>query len=191
MRGSDSLTIAECDRLIAELETGGGGLAMRDRMVIEMFASTGLRVSELAALRVSQVVDGGRALDTLHLEAAHTKRRRGGKLPLAQRLKGSLEAYVLWLRSWYEGAWLFPGYGSRHLTPRAIQLRIRALAQGAGIRKKISPHSLRKFFIQRLIDQQLDLRSVMELSRHSSLQSLHHYLVVNEEAARAAVEQVR
>lgn len=191
MRGADSLTVQECDALIAELEQAEDALAIRDRMLIEMLASTGLRVSELCALRVSQVIAGGKAYDTLHLDPAHTKRKRGGKLPLSQRLKGSLEAYVQWLRSWSEGDWLFPGYGHRPLTARAVQLRIRKLARGAGIRKKISPHSLRKFFIQRLIDGGLDLRSVMELSRHSSLQSLHHYLVVNEEAARAAVEKVR
>ena len=44
--------------------------------------------------------------------------------------------------------------------------------------------------MQRLMDQGLDVRSVMELSRHSSLASLHCYLVVNEEAARSAVENI-
>lgn len=190
MRGSDSLTKAECDALIAVLVEDRGALALRDRMLVEVLAATGLRVSELAALKVSQVLDAGRARDVLHLDRRETKRDKGGKLPLSDRLKGSLEAYFLWLRSWYAGDYLFPGYEGKHLSPRAIQLRIKALAARADIRKKITPHSLRKFFIQRLIDQKLDLRSVMELSRHSSLESLHCYLVVNEEAARAAVEQV-
>ena len=68
---------------------------------------------------------------------------------------------------------------------------VKQMAVAAAIRKKVTPHSLRKFYVQRLIDQGLDVRSVMELSRHSSLASLHHYLVVNEEAARAAVELIR
>lgn len=160
-------------------------------MLLEVFAWTGLRVSELVALRIDQVIDGGRGLPTLHLDRTSTKRKKGGKLPIAEKLQGSLESYVTWLRSWSGAVWLFPGYEGKHLCSRAVQLRIKAIATAAGIRKKITPHSLRKFFVQRLIDQKLDVRSVMELSRHSSLASLHHYLVVDEEAARAAVEAIR
>ena len=189
MKGADSLTKAECDALL-QAAGSQGVLAIRDRMMLELAAWTGLRVSELAALRVNQVCDAGRALPTLHLDRKQTKRGKGGKLPLAEKLQGSLESYVIWLRGWYEGDWLFPGYDGKHLTARAIQLRVKRLAANAGIRKKISPHSLRKFYVQRLIDQGLDVRSVMELSRHSSLESLHCYLVVNEEAARAAVELI-
>lgn len=191
MRGSDSLTLDECSALYEALASAAGGLAIRDKMLLEAMAYTGLRVSELVALRVDQVIDGGKALPTLHLDRAHTKRKRGGKIPLATRLQGSLESYGLWLRSWTDSNWLFPGYEGKHLVPRSVQYRIKALAKAAGIAKKITPHSLRKFYIQRLIDQGLDLRTVMECSRHSSLSSLHHYLVVNEEAARAAVEKIR
>ncbi len=190
MRGSDSLTVDECDKLIAALD-GADALTIRDRMLIEVMASTGLRVSEVAALKVAQVVDAGKAVETLHLDKQHTKRKKGGKLPLSSYLKGALVAYVSWLRSWYEGVYLFPGYKHKPLTTRAIQLRIHDLAMLCEIGKKITPHSLRKFFIQRLLDGGLDLRTVMELSRHSSLASLHHYLVVDEAAARAAVEKIR
>jgi site-specific recombinase XerD len=189
VKGADSLTKQECDALLSAA-SDQGGLAIRDKMMLELMGWTGLRVSELAALRVDQVLDGGRALPTLHLDRKQTKRQRGGKLPLAEKLQGSLEAYWIWLRGWYEGAWLFPGYDGKHLSSRAVQLRVKLLANQAGIRKKISPHSLRKFYVQRLLDQGLDVRSVMELSRHSSLQSLHCYLVVNEEAARSAVEGI-
>ncbi len=90
-------------------------------------------------------------MPTLHLDRKATKRNKGGKLPLAEKLQGSLEAYYIWLRGWYEGAWFFPGYDGKHLTSRAIQLRVKLLANQAGIRKKISPHSLRKFYVQRLL----------------------------------------
>lgn len=189
MKGADSLTRDECDALL-RAASQAGSLAIRDKMMLELMGWTGLRVSELAALRVDQVIDGGRALPTLHLNRSDTKRKKGGKLPLAEKLQGSIEAYAIWLRSWHEGDWLFPGYDGNHLTSRAIQLRVKRIARAAGITKKISPHSLRKFYVQRLLDQGLDVRSVMELSRHSSLASLHCYLVVNEEAARAAVEKI-
>ncbi len=189
MKGADSLTKDECDALL-QAAANQGDLAIRDKMMLELMGWTGLRVSELAALRVDQVMDGGKALPTLHLDRKQTKRQRGGKLPLAEKLQGSLKAYVIWLRGWSEGNWLFPGYDGQHLSSRAIQLRVKRIARVAGITKKISPHSLRKFYVQRLLDQGLDVRSVMELSRHSSLASLHCYLVVNEEAARAAVEKI-
>jgi site-specific recombinase XerD len=189
VKGADSLTKDECDGLL--LAAGqSGSLAIRDRMLLELMGWTGLRVSELSALRVDQVIDAGLALPTLHLNRSDTKRKKGGKLPLAEKLQGSLESYYFWLRGWYEGDWLFPGYDGKHLTSRAVQLRVKRLATLAAIRKKISPHSLRKFYVQRLLDQGLDVRSVMELSRHSSLASLHCYLVVDEEAARAAVDKI-
>ena len=191
MQGADSLTGEECDKLIQCVERLNGNLAIRDKMLVEVMASTGLRVSELVALREDQVIDGGRAYKTLHLKAKDTKRNKGGKLPISSRLQGSLEAYCIWLRGWYDGSWLFPGYEGKHLSSRSVQLVMKRLRNEAALMKKISPHSLRKFFIQRLIDQNLDLRSVMELSRHKSLESLHCYLVVNEEKAREAVELIR
>lgn len=189
MKGADSLTKDECDALLKSASQSGS-LAIRDKMMLELMGWTGLRVSELSCLRVDQVCDGGKALPTLHLDRGQTKRQKGGKLPLAEKLQGSIESYVIWLQGWYEGSWLFPGYDGKHLTARAVQLRVKQIARAAGITKKISPHSLRKFYVQRLLDQGLDVRSVMELSRHSSLASLHCYLVVNEEAARAAVEGI-
>jgi site-specific recombinase XerD len=190
MRGSDSLTKPECDGLLLAIDEVSGVLGIRDRMLLEMMAATGLRVSEVARLRVDQVVVGGLALPTLHLDRAKTKRKKGGKLPVSERLQGALELYVKWLRGWSETGHLFPGYEGKPLTSRAVQLRVKLIAEAAGLRKKITPHSLRKYFCQRLLDQQLDVRSVMELMRHSSLQSLHSYLTVDEEAARAAVEKI-
>lgn len=191
MQGADSLTVMECDQLIQAVDALNGNLAIRDKMLVEVMASTGLRVSELVALRVDQMVDGGRAFQTLHLKASTTKLKRGGKLPLPLRLQGSLESYVIWLRGWYDGCWLFPGYEGNHLSTRSVQLIVKKLKQKAGLMKKISPHSLRKFYIQRLFDQGLDIRTVLECSRHKSMDSLHCYLIVNEEGIRQAVEKIR
>ncbi len=190
MRGSDSLTLEECTLLIGAVGTASGALAIRDLTMLEVLAGTGLRVSELVSLRVSQLMEYGQVKDILHLDRKHTKRGRGGKLPVSNRLKGVISAYVRWLRGWYEGDWMFPGYNGRHLSTRAVQLRLKEIRLAADVRKKITPHSLRKFYVQRLLDSKLDVRTVMELSRHANLESLHAYLVVNEAAAAAAVEGI-
>jgi site-specific recombinase XerD len=169
---------------------GNDQLAVRDHCILEVLAATGLRVSELVRLRVSQLFVQGEVVETLHLEKSSTKRNHGGKLPLSKRCRGVIASYVRWLRSWYEGDWLFPGYEGNHLSSRSVQLRIKHLREQAGLLKKITPHSMRKFYIQRLVDQNLDIRTVQELSRHANLESLHAYLVVNEAAAAAAVEEL-
>ncbi|MEW6129582.1 MAG: tyrosine-type recombinase/integrase [Acidobacteriota bacterium] len=187
MRGSDSLSIKELNALT---EACGGNLGIRDKTLIELFAATGLRVSEIATLKVPQVVVASKALDFLHLEAEHTKRKRGGKLPLNERVKAMLEIYVVWLRTWYQGEWLFPGYDDKHITSRAIQKIIKRLKRDAGLTKKVTPHSLRKHFINRLLDDKTDIRVVRSLSRHANLESLHAYVEENEGEAVAAVERL-
>ena len=77
MKGSDSITIAELDALCDRCT---GALGVRDRTVVELMAATGLRVSEVATLRVGQVMVGGRAVEFLHPRAEETKRNMGGML---------------------------------------------------------------------------------------------------------------
>jgi Site-specific recombinase XerD len=184
MRGSDSLTVEELDRLT---ERCTGALGVRDRTIIELMAATGLRVSEVATLRVGQVMVQGRAVEFLHLRAEETKRKKGGKLPLNERIRAMLEIYITWLRDWYEGEWLFPGYDDQHISSRAVQKIVKRLVSVAGLQKKVTPHSLRKHFINRLMDAGIDIRTVRSLSRHANLESLHAYV---EESETAAVEAV-
>lgn len=184
MRGSDSINTNELDALVSKCD---GALGVRDRTLIELMAATGLRVSEVAALRVAQVVLDGKAADFLHLVARATKRGRGGKLPLNERVRSMLELYTTWLRDWYEGEWLFPGYEDRHLSPRAVQKIIKRLARAAGLTKKVTPHSMRKHFVNALLDADVDIRTVRSLTRHANLESLHAYVEENEDDAIAAV----
>ena len=74
----------------------------------------------------------GRAFEFLHLVADDTKRKRGGKLPLNERIRAMLEIYVTWLRVWYEGEWLFPGYDDKHISSRAVQKIVKRLVKAAG-----------------------------------------------------------
>jgi len=187
MKGSDSITIKELDALVDHCT---GPLGVRDRTLIELLAATGLRVSEVACLRIAQVMASGRAVEFLHLRAEETKRNRGGKLPLDERIRAMLEIYVTWLRDWYEGEFLFPGYSDEHITPRAIQKVIKRLACDAGMQKKVTPHSLRKHFINRLLDAGVDIRTVRSLSRHKNFESLHAYAEESETDAVAAVAKL-
>ncbi len=188
MRGSDSITTEEKQRL---LEAARSGLAIRDRALVELLCATGLRVSEVAALRVDQVWRDGDVVEMLHLDREHTKRKRGGKIPLSNHIRGVMTAYVAWLRSWHTGAHLFPGYQGKAMTSRAVQKVIARLRSGAQMRgKKITPHSMRKHFVNRLLDTGADLRVVKGLGRWASYDSLASYLEEREEDQRAAVEKL-
>ncbi|HSE98105.1 MAG TPA: tyrosine-type recombinase/integrase [Blastocatellia bacterium] len=160
MRSGDSLTTEEFSALLRSVERVSGALAVRDRTILEILGGTGLSISELVALRVRQVVRDGRAVAALKLTAAQSDQTRGRKIPLSDRLRGHIEGYVIWLRGYYKGNHLFPGYEGTPLTTRAVQKRMRRLATAAGLAAgKVSPHCLKEFFINHLVDSSMDCES--------------------------------
>lgn len=166
------LTEREVEHLLAAPETSEP-LGMRDRCMLEVLYATGLRVSELVALRMDQV---GRRQGVVRV------RGKGGRerlVPLGEAALWWLEAYLREARPEILGARLseavfITGRGGP-LTRQAFWHRIRRHARAAGIQRDISPHTLRHAFATHLLNHGADLRSVQLLLGHADLSTTQIY----------------
>lgn len=175
MRQVEFLEGDELDRLLAQPEKIGGGLvSLRDRAILELLFSTGMRVSELCALKIENV---NLARDEF------TVRGKGGKLRvvfLSSTAKEALKDYLAKRRD--ASPYLFVGHdrakGVRKLsglTPRSIQRLVERYARAAGITKHITPHTLRHTFATDLLMGGADIRSVQSLLGHASITTTQIY----------------
>ena len=164
------LDVDEAVRLV-ELPTEGS-LGVRDRAMLELLYSSGLRVSELSALT-------WRNLDLD--ECLVTVLGKGNKTRMVPVGSHAVKA----LRNLREQAHfsadapVFPGRGGALISTRAIQLRLRQLAQQQGIWKRVYPHLLRHSFASHMLESSGDLRSVQELLGHADIATTQIYTHLN------------
>lgn len=143
-------------------------LGLRDRALLELFYSSGLRLSELCGLSWSQVdLDDG-------LVTVHGKGSRERIVPVGSHARAALAE---WRASTGAAGTdpVFPGRGGRPITPRAVQLRVRQLAERQGLFKQVHPHMLRHSFASHILESSGDLRGVQELLGHADLSTTQIY----------------
>jgi integrase/recombinase XerC len=143
-------------------------LGLRDRAMLELFYSSGLRLSELCALR-------WRDLDLN--EGLVTVLGKGSKqrtVPVGSHARKALDA---WRDDSFGGtdAPVFPGRGGNTITSRAVQIRLRQLAQRQGLFKRVHPHLLRHSFASHVLESSGDLRGVQELLGHADIATTQIY----------------
>ena len=171
---------AALDRLSGEDET-----ARRDRALLELAYSSGLRVSELTGLNRGDVDRGGALL------RVRGKGRRERIVPVGRRALVALDAYLAFTRHPDERADLpvFGGRGTARLSNRTVQRvvsrRLASVAAGLGV----TPHALRHSFASHLLDRGADLRAIQELLGHRSLASTQVYTHVSSARLRKAYRQ--
>ena len=142
-------------------------LGLRDRALLELFYSSGLRLSELCALRWHDLdLDDGLV----------TVLGKGGKqrsVPLGSFARNAMRE---WRASTGAGndTPVFPGR-SGPITPRAVQYRLRQLAQRQGLFKRVHPHLLRHSFASHVLESSGDLRGVQELLGHADISTTQIY----------------
>jgi integrase/recombinase XerC len=143
-------------------------LGLRDRALLELFYSSGLRLSELCGLRWRDLdlVDG--------LVTVLGKGSKQRSVPLGSHARKALGE---WRASTGAGtdAPVFPGRAGGPITPRAVQLRIRQLAQRQGLFKRVHPHLLRHSFASHILESSGDLRGVQELLGHADIATTQIY----------------
>ncbi len=143
-------------------------LGLRDRALLELFYSSGLRLSELCGLRWRD----------LHLvEGLVTVLGKGGRqrsVPVGSHARRALEQ---WRASTGAGsdAFVFPGRGGGPISQRAVQVRIRQLAARQGLFKHVHPHMLRHSFASHVLESSGDLRGVQELLGHADIATTQIY----------------
>jgi integrase/recombinase XerD len=174
----DTLSEADVEALLAAPPVDRA-LGLRDRAMLETLYATGLRVSELVSLRLSQVsLDQG----ILRVVGKGAKERL---VPLGEEALDWLERYDAGARpELVHGRAtdvLFPTRRGEAMTRQAFWYLIKRYAQAAGIGKPISPHTLRHAFATHLLNHGADLRAVQILLGHSSLSTTQIYTHVAKE----------
>lgn len=158
-----------------------GWMPLRDHAVLELFYSTGLRLSELVSLDVDSI---DAAAETLRVTGKGSKQRLcpvgGPALRAVQKYRHAAGVH--------QGA-LFISKRRSRITRRAVaQLLDRYLA-GSGLPVELTPHKLRHSFATHLLDAGADLRAVQELLGHSSLSTTQIYTHVSMERVRRAYDE--
>lgn len=171
-----TLSRDEIEALLAAAGADDGAAGVRLIALMEMAYASGLRVSELLALKVEAV-----RRDPAYLIV----RGKGGKERLAPLNTAAREAIKAWLDARDaarkpgapDSAWLFPSHGkSGHLTPRRFAQLLDQAAVTAGIDPaRVSPHVLRHAFATHLLEGGADLRVVQTLLGHADISTTQIY----------------
>jgi integrase/recombinase XerC len=146
-------------------------LAVRDKAILELLYSSGLRLSELTGL-----VEG----DVNFRDATVRVTGKGAKTRIVPVGSHALAALEAWLRARAELARagekaLFVGRDGRGLGARAVQARLKLWARKLGLQDKVHPHALRHSFASHVLQSSGDLRAVQEMLGHASISTTQVY----------------
>ena len=143
-------------------------IGRRDRAMLELFYSSGLRLSELCQLR-------WRELDLA--EGLVRVTGKGDKTRLVPVGSNARAALAEWKSESAAAlnAPVFPGRGGAPISSRAVQLRLRHLARQQGLWKRVHPHLLRHSFASHVLESSGDLRGVQELLGHADIATTQIY----------------
>jgi integrase/recombinase XerC len=145
----------------------------RDRAILELLYSSGLRVSELVGLNLNQ-------LDSdLGIARVMGKGRKERIVPVGVKAIEALKAYLERRDRFMGDAPVFVNSSGGRLTARTVGRLIKKYTRHAGIFRKVSPHSLRHTFATHLLDAGADIREIQEMLGHSSLSTTQRYTHVS------------
>lgn len=172
------LSVAEVDRLLRQPDVTST-LGLRDKAMIELLYSTGLRVSELCGLKAADI----------QLEAGCLRcLGKGDKERLVPVGHAALELIVQYMKQsrveilgGKTSPYLFPSRTGTAINRIAFWKILAAYGRKAGLRKPLTPHMLRHSFATHLLDRGADLRSVQMMLGHADIATTQIYTHVVEE----------
>ena len=181
-RSLDLISPAELDRLMKapDVATERG---LRDKAILELLFSTGLRVSELCSLSIDDIDLAGDEFSV---------RGKGDKIRvvfISESAREALRAYIKARKDMNDA--MFIQYGKNvkkaaknnedlRLSPRSVQRIIKRYATIAGITRKVTPHVIRHSFATDLLSNGADLRSVQALLGHANIATTQVYTHVTD-----------
>lgn len=176
------LRMEDVDRLLNQPDPSTPQ-GLRDRAILEVLYSTGLRVSELINLRVS---DLEMRMGCLRCIGKGDKERL---VPVGRKALAAVQGYLAkarpqFLRGRGEGKtspWLFVNRFGNRPTRITVWRMLSAYGRRAGIRARLSPHKLRHSFATHLLERGADLRSVQLMLGHADISTTQIYTHVMEE----------
>jgi integrase/recombinase XerD len=177
----DVLSLDEVERLIEapDLNTPQG---TRDRAILEVMYATGMRVSEVAGLRVTD----------LNADVGFVRCLGKGKkeriVPLGTKAVAAVARYLEKIRPRLAKAGvqeLFLNRSGRRISRVSLWKLIKGYARKARIKKPIRPHILRHSFATHLLERGADLRSVQEMLGHANISTTQIYTHINKDRLRS------
>ena len=180
------LTEAEKRRLFKELRGRTSELAVRDRLIVELFLGTGIRLRELVDLDI----------DDVDLDAKHLRIRAKGDVPQVKFLKSTLRSLLrAYLkerrrRGHADCQALFLSNRDTRLSERQVARRLDHWLRAARIDKKLSPHALRHTFATHLYSRTGDILVVQRALGHRDLSTTQVYTHLVDDALEDAIERL-
>jgi integrase/recombinase XerC len=165
-------------------------LGARDRAILEVLYSTGMRVSELVSLNMEDV---DFLSEVIHIRGKGKKERI---CPIGSSALQAIQNYIEFRNrrmandSSFDSRVLFANKHGQRLSTRSVRRKMDKYLVEAGLDPEISPHTLRHSFATHMLNNGADLRSVQELLGHQSLSTTQIYTHIttshmNEEYANA------
>lgn len=164
-----ALTREEMTRLI-EYNYPQNLKGLRDRAIIEMLYSSGVRVGELISLKIKDMDFKGKTVNVLG------KGKKERLLPVTSQAIDSIENYLMKRPTGKDkDSIIFCNLKGEQLTERGVQYIIDTLARNCGIYRKITPHMLRHSFATHFLENGMNLRYLQALLGHSNLSTTEIY----------------
>lgn len=173
------LSLEETQRLLSAPDALSS-IGARDCAILEVLYASGLRVSELCGLNLSDVAE-----DHVRVKGKGSKERI---VPIARRSVEVIDTYLKNFRSDQEKALFITARGKR-IDRITVWERIKQYAKKAGIKKNISPHTLRHSFATHLLENGADLRVIQEMLGHASIATTDKYTHISQKHLHEAFEK--
>ena len=178
------LSVEEVDRLIDSIDLDKWE-GQRNRAITEVLFSCGLRVSELVTLRISCLYREERYLRVLG---------KGGKerlVPISQRAIDEIDSWFVQRDAMVvkpgEEDFVFLNRRGSHLTRTMVLIMIKKYAAMAGLKKTISPHTLRHSFATVMLEGGADLRVIQEMLGHEDISTTEIYTHIDTSMLREEI----
>lgn len=176
------LSPSEVERML-ELPVGDDRISIRDKALLELFYATGLRVSEIAGLKLEDMhFDSG----CVHCMGKGSKMR---VVPFGDKARECLNRYISDARPAFvkegTGRELFLTYRGKSFSRKGLWFLIKSYAKRAGIRKNVSPHTLRHSFASHLLANGAPLRVIQEMLGHVDIATTQVYTHIDQGRLRS------
>lgn len=180
-RSLDLITREELDRILKAPKGNNDVKSLRDRAILELLFSTGLRVSELCALPRD-----------INLKSEELSvRGKGGKVRvvfISEKAKESVEEYLKARKDLSDALFVRIAGGKKEINKaldrHSIEALVKHYAIKSGVSKKVTPHTMRHLFATDLLSNGADLRSVQALLGHSNIGTTQIYTHVTDKHLR-------
>lgn len=186
MQLPEVLSVDEIERMIAAIDVSKKE-GHRNRAMLEVLYGSGVRVSELTGIKMSQIyADEGYML----VDGKGSKQRL---VPLSEPALNEIKRWLMVKAQWPltkgNDDYLFLNRRGSKMTRAMVFTLVKNLSQAVGIRKKVSPHTFRHSFATHLLENGANLRAIQKLLGHESITTTEIYTHIDIHYLKKIVEQ--